>query len=117
MKNVRIRTLIDSKGEIGDARIDANLRGDGSALGKAAVTKLSVLIKEMNAAETVEDMTRLSYVILGYLTCCGVSGFLTEESVDDVMQMVACMVEKERNRSREEREEDGSRKEKINDKD
>lgn len=68
------------------------------------VTNLTHLISGLKLQKTEEDVVRHWYIICGFATCCQMSGFLTEESTNDVMHIVKHLVDVEIERAQKEEE-------------
>lgn len=63
------------------------------ALGANAVECLNELIGEIKDKNTQPDIIAHYYMIYGFLSCCLQCGFITEESADELMNMVKRMTD------------------------
>lgn len=104
---MRIKTRVNGSGEIQETQTMIPIEGAGGELGKNMVINLTNLISGLKLQETEEDVIRHYYIICGFATCCQMSGFLTEESTDDLMHMVEHLVDIEIKRAQ--REEKGGK--------
>ena len=78
------------------------IEGKGGELGRQMVINLMNLINGLKLQETEEDVIRHYYIICGFATCCEMSGFLTEESANDVMHVAEHLAEVEVERAQRE---------------
>lgn len=97
---MRIKTKVNSAGEIQETQTLIPVEGAGGEMGRQAVINLTKLISGLKAMETEEDVVRHYYIICGFATCCQMCGFLTEKSTDDVMHMVEHFVDIEMARAK-----------------
>ncbi len=78
------------------------IEGAGGELGRQMVVNLTNLISGLRLQKTEEDIVKHYYIICGFATCCEMSGFLTEESTNDVMHLVEHIVDMEIARAQKE---------------
>lgn len=92
---MRIKTRVNGSGEIQETQTMIPIEGAGGELGRKMVINLTNLISGLKLKKTEEDVVRHYYIICGFATCCQMSGFLTEESTNDVMHIVEHLVDME----------------------
>lgn len=92
---MKIKAVADAKGEIAKTQIEIPIKGSGGSLGINAILNLTKLIEALKGLKTVDEVVHHWYVICGYAICCQQCGFITEESMDDLMHMVECLVDNE----------------------
>ena len=92
---MRIKTIVNGKGEPQATRIEIPIEGSGGALGMQAVTNLTALISGLKNMKTEQEVVTHYHIICGFATCCEVCGFMTEKSTNDLMHMVEHLVENE----------------------
>lgn len=90
---MRVKTVINSRGEQQGSRIEIPLQGKGGALGIHAVENLTKLIDGLKSMEKPEDVIAHWYLISGFAMCCQCCGFLTEQSTDDLMHAVEALAD------------------------
>ncbi len=101
---MRINARVSKEGEIRETNTIIPIEGAGGELGRQMVTNLTHLISGLKLQKTEEDVVRHYYIICGFATCCQMSGFLTEESTNDVMHIVEHLVDVEIERAQKEEE-------------
>lgn len=101
---MRINARTNRKGEIQEIQTVIPIEGAGGELGRQMVINLTKLISGLKLQKTEEDVIRHYYIICGFATCCEMSGFLTEESTNDVMHIVERIVDMEVKRAQREGE-------------
>lgn len=99
---MKVKTVINSKGEQMKSQIEIPLEGSGGELGKQAVMNLISLTDGLKNMKTVQDVAMHYYIIFGFAMCCQSCGFLTEKSTDDFLQMVDHLASNELVRAGEE---------------
>lgn len=92
---MRSKTIVNSKGELQETRIEIPIDGAGGELGQWAVTNLTQLIAGLQNMKTEREVVTHYHIICGFATCCEVCGFMTEKSTNDLMHLVEHLVEKE----------------------
>ena len=92
---MRVKTIVNGKGEPQATRIEIPIEGGGGALGMQAVTNLTALISGLKNMKTEQEVVTHYHIICGFATCCEVCGFMTEKSTNDLMHMVEHLVENE----------------------
>lgn len=92
---MKIKTMVNGKGEPQASRIEIAIQGSGGELGMQAVRNLIALIDGIKDMETEEDVIKHYYIISGFAICCNQCGFLSEKSTDDLMHMVEGLVDNE----------------------
>ncbi len=90
--------MMDDKGNLQETRVEIPLNGGGGELGMHAARNLVAHIDGLKAMETEEELQICSYAICGYALCCKECGFLTEKSVDELMELMEQLAENERKR-------------------
>lgn len=101
---MRISARTNKEGEIQETQTIIPIEGAGGELGRQMVINLTNLISGLKNQKTEVDVVRHYYIICGFATCCQMSGFLTEESTNDVMHIVEHLVEMEIERAQKEEE-------------
>lgn len=90
---MRVKTIVNSKGEPYITRTEIPIEVAGGELGKKAVVNLCALIKELQTMKTEQDVLTHYLIISGFAACCEVCGFMTEESTNDLIHMAERLVE------------------------
>jgi len=85
---MKIKTVINSKGEQQGSCVEIPVEGGGGALGMHAVQNLTSLIGGLDEKKTIKEITVHWYIICGFALCCHACGFLTEKSMDELMYTV-----------------------------
>lgn len=96
---MKVKTIVNSKGEPQVSKIMIPLEGSGGETGKQAVLFLTRLIESIKETETQQQVVEYYYIITGYAICCKECGFLTEKSLDDLMHLVEHIVDLEMGRT------------------
>lgn len=99
---MRIKIRASGSGEIQETQTMIPIEGAGGELGRQMVVNLTNLISGLRLQKTEEDIVKHYYIICGFATCCEMSGFLTEESTNDVMHLVEHIVDMEIARAQKE---------------
>lgn len=89
---MKVKTVVNSKGEPQTSEIKIPLEGGGGIKGKKAVINLISLINSLRTLKTEQDIVNHYYIICGYAICCRDCGFLTKKSLDDLIEMVDHLV-------------------------
>lgn len=90
---MKVKTVINSKGEQAGSRIEIPIEGAGGELDMHAVKCLVNIIGDLQNQKTPEEITAHLYIIHGFVLCCGCCGFLSKESLDDITNMAEEMAE------------------------
>lgn len=90
---MKIKTIVNGKGEPQVSEMIFTLDGGGGETGKLAVTFLTQLIDSIKGAKTEPEVVEYYYIIAGFALCCKECGFLTEESLDKLMHVVEHIVD------------------------
>lgn len=94
-RGMRVKTIVNGKGEPQAAEIAIPIEGTGGELGRKAVIGLTSLINGLKTMETEQDVITHYHIICGFAACCEVCGFMTEKSTNDVMHMAEHLAENE----------------------
>lgn len=99
---MKIKVRMDKEGEVQESQTIIPIEGAGGELGRQMVINLTRLISGLRLQKTEEDVVKHYYIICGFATCCEMSGFLTEESTNDMMHLVEHLVDAEIERAQKE---------------
>lgn len=92
---MRSKTIVNSKGDLQETRIEIPIDGTGGELGQRAVINLTQLINGLQNMKTERAVVTHYHIICGFATCCELCGFMTEKSTNDLMHLVEHLVENE----------------------
>lgn len=95
MNKSRVKTIVNQKGETMASRIEIPIEGSYSELTEKAVISLTSLMNGLKEMKTEKGIVTHYHIICGFLACCELCGFLTEQSTNDLMQTVKYLVENE----------------------
>lgn len=98
---MKIKSIINSEGELQESRIDLKLEVGFGDKGKKVVQNLMAHIELLKDMETTEDVLIHFGSIYGYILCCEVSGILTEKSAGEVAEVVRKLANIELTRTKE----------------
>lgn len=84
---MRVKTIVNGKGEPQATEIAIPIEGAGGELGKRAVINLTSLISGLKSMKTEQDIVTHYHIICGFASCCETCGFMTEKSTNDLMHI------------------------------
>lgn len=95
---MNIKVMTDNKGDLQDVLAEVRLQGGGGMMGANAVRRIAAMIEQLKDIKAKKEVIAYSYTITGYALCCRDCGFLTDESVKDLGELITYAAERRCNK-------------------